>query len=55
VGRVSLAAASLEVTAGASCSKIISETPGARCEIYVGAPAGRLAGSFIRKYYELTR
>lgn len=36
-------------------SKIISETSGARCEIYAGPLRGRPVGSFIRKYYELTR
>lgn len=42
VGRV-LAAASLEMTAGASSSEIISGTPGARCEIYVRPLRGVLS------------
>lgn len=45
------AAASLEVTAGASSPKIISETPGARCEIYAGplmAPHGLIHTQILR-------
>lgn len=44
------AAASLEVTAGASSSEIISETPGARCEIYArpGAPRGLIHTQILR-------
>lgn len=44
------AVASLEVTAGASSSKIISETPGARCEIYARprAPRGLIHTQILR-------
>lgn len=44
------AAASLEVTAGASSPKIISETPEARCEIYArpGAPRGLIHTQILR-------
>lgn len=50
-----LTAASLKVTAGASFFEDnIGDTGGPLRDLRV-APPGRPAGSFIRKYYELTR